>query len=61
MNDNWFINIFNELNAENNMKNEHFKKVMKQAVAQLCQAQFKLGLAKLAVNRNKLKAYLLQV
>ena len=33
----------------------------KQAGAELCQAQVKLGLAKLAVNRNKLRAYLLQV
>ena len=33
----------------------------KQAGAELCQAQFKLGLAKLAVNRNKLRAYLLLV
>ena len=30
----------------------------KQAGAELCQAQVKLGLAKLAVNRNKLRAYL---
>ena len=31
------------------------------AGAELCHAQVKLGLAKLAVNRNKLRAYLLQV
>ena len=36
-------------------------KIDKQAGAELCQAQVKLGLAKLAVNRNKLRAYLLQV
>jgi hypothetical protein len=33
----------------------------KQAGAELCQAQVKLGLAKLGVNRNKLRVYLLQV
>ena len=32
-----------------------------QAVDELCQAQVKLGLAKLAVNINKLRAYLIQV
>ena len=32
-----------------------------QAGAEPSQAQVKLGLAKLAVNRNKLRAYLLQV
>ena len=36
-------------------------KVSRQAGAELCQAQVKLRLAKLAVNRNKLRAYLLQV
>ena len=40
---------------------EEKKNNLKQAGAELCQAQVKLGLAKLAVNRNKLRAYLLQV
>ena len=33
----------------------------KQAGAELCQAQFKPGLAKLAVTRKKLRAYKLEV
>ena len=37
------------------------KKTGKQVGAELCQAQVKLGLAKLAVTRKKLRAYLLQI
>ena len=42
-------------------KRQLLEKKRKQAGAELCQAQVKLGVAKLTVKRNKSRAYLLQV